>query len=174
MFDAAGVLALLQFGDPASHGKLPLGPLDGDQQLLGLERLDQVVVGAAIDQPHGVVDVAEGGDEDHERRESFRRLDLFEQDDAIHGRHADVADDQLERVSGKGGEGFLAVAGGRHCIAPLAEDVAKKVAHLLLVVDDENAQWLLIGHWATSWRRAGKVMTNRAPPPGRSSTRIFP
>nr|WP_233189362.1 hypothetical protein [Geothermobacter hydrogeniphilus] len=131
--------ALLQLGDPATHGQFPFGALDGDQQLLCFERLDQVIVGAAIDQPDRVVDVAEGGDQDHERGESRDILDPFQQGDAVHRRHADVADDQLKGLFGEAVESLFAVSGCRYGIASFTENISKQFPHLRLVVDNQDA-----------------------------------
>ena len=117
--------------------------------LFDLERLEDVVVGAAL---HGVdrgLDRAEAGHDDGERV-GGGLADRLEQLDAAHARHLEVADDEVVVRASELGERARAVLRGAHDVAFHAEEVREDVADELLVVDDEDARPFLrrrgLGH----------------------------
>ena len=111
--------------------------------LFDLERLEDVVVGAALHRVDRRLDRAEAGHDHGERVRARRCAICVEQLDAAHARHLEVADDEVvvraarARSSARG-----AVLGRADDVALHAEEVREDVADELLVVDDEDARAL--------------------------------
>jgi hypothetical protein len=121
--------------------------------LLELERLEHVVVRAALHRVDRGLDRAEAG---HDHRDRARRLlrDLVEQRDAAHPRHLQVADDEVEGRAARRPPSSSSdrvvdheypvlrgadVPAGDECSRPsMSEEVREHVADDLLVVDDES------------------------------------
>ncbi len=94
---------------PAQGGRLQ-GALHDQQQAVGLERLLQEVIGAALDGADGGLDVAVAGDHDH-RQVGIELLDHVEQLQAVHAAalHPDVQDEQRGLARADAGQGLLGV-----------------------------------------------------------------
>ncbi len=75
--------------------------LHGGQQLLALERLEEIVVGAAAHGVNGHADVVNGGDHD-DGKIGLQAADALEQSDAVYILHHDVGEHQIEGVEFRG------------------------------------------------------------------------
>ena len=135
--------------------------LDDVDDLFDLERLEDVVVGAALHRVDRGLDRAEAGHDDGER--VGRGLaDRLEQLDAAHARHLQIADDEVVVRAIELAERARAVLGGADDVAFHPEEVREDVADELLVVDDQHT-WALFGgmrhfEWASvggSWAAHG-------------------
>src|SRR5829696_2943819 len=111
------------------------GPHAG-QQLLALEGLDQVVVGAGV-QPldPGLDGVAGGQDED---RDVVAIAQPAGHVDAVQSGEAQVEDDHVWREGGGGVQGGLAVAGHPDLVALDAQGALQGLSDLVVVLDDEH------------------------------------
>jgi hypothetical protein len=132
--------------------------LDDVDDLLDLERLEDVVVGAALHRLDRGLDRAEAG---HDHGEDVQALlgDLLEQLQPRQPRHLEVGDDQVVRPQPQLVERLLAVLAGRDLVALELQELGEDLADHLLVVDDEDA------------RAAGREACCRAPGPSRRRTR---
>jgi len=105
--------------------------------LFDLERLQDVVVGTPFHRIDGGLDGAEAcHDHGEDRRVGARNL--FEQLDAAHARHLQVADDQVVAGAGDLLHRGDAIGGSPHHVAFHAEEVGEDVADELLVIDDQD------------------------------------
>src|SRR5581483_9433133 len=135
------------------------------KQLVGAERLGQVVVGSHVKSPDLVLLAATRADHDHRRRStSFQVLENLP---AVDERQPYVEQDDVERrsrfkLSRAGG----AVARGVRLVALAFEDRADRVAQGRIVFDDQNP-----AHWAGVW---GIVNRKIAPGSAPSSTAMVP
>ena len=111
---------------------------DGEPQLVELERLGDVVIRAELHRLHRRLGRSEGGHDEHHRS---RRVLLrgAQNGEAVHLPHAEVGDDQVERVALERLDGGFAAVGQRHGIADLPQHDAEQLSHALLVVDDQHA-----------------------------------
>jgi hypothetical protein len=82
-------------------------PLHGAQQLLALEGLEEIVVGAAAHGVDGHTDVVDGGDHD-DGKIGLESVNALEQGDAVDILHHDVGEHQVEGVEFESFEGFAA------------------------------------------------------------------
>jgi hypothetical protein len=122
-------------------GRQPLlleAALHDADDLLHLEGLEDVVVGAALHRVDRGLDGAEAGHDDGEGvgRDGADRL---EQLDAAHPRHLQVADDEVVVGVAQLSQRRRPVLGGANDVALHAEEVGQDVPDELLVVDDEDA-----------------------------------
>ena len=113
----------------SARGRLRCAPgqrTDAGKQLLGRERLHDVVVRARVER----LDLAGGvrsarDDEDRHRRPSADRLD---HGDAAETRHAEIEQDEVRQVVRSRLDGFLAIARGHDLVAVRGEDDAQRSA----------------------------------------------
>jgi hypothetical protein len=125
--------------DVLGHDPLLLdAALDDVDHLVELERLEHVVVRAALHRVDRGLDRAEAG-HDHGERARRGLADLVEQRDAAHARHLEVADDHVVVALPELGERARAVLGGADVVALHPEEIREHVADHLLVVNDEDA-----------------------------------
>ena len=122
----------------AQAGRLD-GPLDHQQQPVGLERLFEELVGPALDGADRGLDVAVAGDHDH-RQIAVERLDQVEQLQPVHAPalHPDVEDDQGRLAGANGQQGLFGVGRGSHRIAFIGENAGDEFADVRFIVDDQN------------------------------------
>ena len=112
---------------------------DLDLQLVDVERLAEVVVGA---QPHGF----DGGVGRRERRDHDAEHVLIDplggakHLDAAHVGHLDVGDQQIEAAALELLDRRAAVLGQRHVVAFAAQHDGQQLAHRSLVVHDEQSR----------------------------------
>ena len=117
------------------------GALDGGEQLLALEGLEEIVVGAAAHGVDGDADVVDGGDHDHGKI-GLHGVNALEQRDAVDIVHHDVGEHQIEGVHLESFEGFAAAVGLFHGVALALEGGGDHGAHGHFVVDHENPRRL--------------------------------
>ena len=108
------------------------------RDLVDVERLVRVVIGAVLHRLDGVVDARIGGQED-DQRVRVVLLDLLEHREAVGVRQAEIEQHEihafamaLERLGG----GF----GLENAVALLAEPIGQRPANQLFVVDDEDGR----------------------------------
>jgi hypothetical protein len=124
--------------------------LNHANDLVDLERLQDVVVGAALHRVDRRLDRAEAGHDDGERVRSGR-VHLLEQLDAPHPRHLEIADDEVVARVTELVQRRRAVLGRADDVPLHPEEVGEDVANELLVVDDEDRRTLI----DTAHARAG-------------------
>jgi hypothetical protein len=112
------------------------GALGQHQDVVHVERLGQVVVGAPLERLDGGPELAHRGGDDHDGRR-VGRLDARQHVDAGLAGHALVEHDQIDLARFQDVEGLRAVGGFEH-VAGLFEDGAHRGSHAFLVVDDED------------------------------------
>ncbi len=123
-------------------------PTHDADELVALEGFLYKIEGPGLHRRDRVVDAAVGGHEDHGQSGAGlqKRVEQFQ---AVHLRHHEVGDDGGERVFLDHFEGELAVGGDDDGVARPLERGADRVAHHLLVIDDED----FLGHGSTGFRR---------------------
>ncbi len=107
------------------------------EQLLALERLDEVVVGARVQALDARVDgVARG---EHEDRHVVGRAQPAGDLDAVELGQPEVEDHEVGVVGGRLAQRRLAVAGDAHLVAVQAQRALERLGDLVVVLDDEHA-----------------------------------
>ena len=109
------------------------------EQLLALERLDEVVVGAGVEALDARLDgVARGQHEDrHVAVVAQQARDV----DAVELRQAEVEDDEVGRELARVAERRLAVVARARLVALHAQRAQQDLGDLVVVLDDEHAWW---------------------------------
>jgi hypothetical protein len=113
--------------------------LDQDQQPVGVERLLEKVVGALLDRRHGRLDGAVAADDQHRQvgvalPDEVEHLETVE----VGALEPDVQEHEARRARLDLGQRGATVARLADLIALVVEDRRDRVAHLVLVVDDQN------------------------------------
>ena len=116
---------------PAPHQRAHPG-----EQLLALERLDEIVVGAGVESLDTIVEIGPGR-EDQDRdvvvlAQSAKHLD------AVELGQPEVEDHQVRHELGRRNERLVAVARAADLVSLLAQRAAQDVGDLLVVLDDED------------------------------------
>src|SRR3954453_3272675 len=107
------------------------------EQLLALERLDEVVVGARVEPLHARLDrVARG---QHEDRHVVGGAQAARDLDAVELRQAEVEDHEVRVVRGGLVERCLPAAAEAHVVAVQAQRALEHLRDLVVVLDDEHA-----------------------------------
>ena len=123
-----------------------------------VDRLGQIFVGARLEPGDDVLAVGLRGDQDDRReRQIGIGLDLPAGFDAVDLRHHDVEQDQIRMMLPGGGDRLLAIGRFDELVALPPEAGAEDVAIGLIVVDDENARWLV--HRNVRRRASGPILT---------------
>jgi hypothetical protein len=138
--------------------------------LLGRERLLDVVEGSALDGLDGGVERAVRAHQNHLRLGRVG-LDAREQADAVRVGQAQVNEDEVERAGGQKRLGVAHRPGRRHLPALLAEDEFERAPHTRLVVNHENS---VVAHAQLPSAPAGRETRIVVPSPGRLVTAISP
>ena len=107
-------------------------------ELAHRERLGDVVVGAELEAEH-LVDLL-GPRGEHDDRDRAARPDLAAHLEAVHPREHQVEHDQVEVVLAQAVERLLAVEGGHHVVALLAQRIGEQRLDRLLVVHEKDAR----------------------------------
>ena len=136
-------------------------------ELLGLEGLGHVVVGAAVESSD-LVGGGRLGREHHDRQVVAVPAKLAHDLEAVHARQHDVEDDGVVQAALGEGEAGGAVVGGLGLVAVLLEDVADGVGEVALVLNDQNVHggpfpWLSTNNTNRS-ESALKVPETQLPP----------
>ncbi len=108
------------------------------QQLLHVERLGDIVVGAGVHAGHLVAPAVARGEDDH-RHLALGAAPLLEHADAVHLRQADVEDDDVVGLGLAEEVAFLAVEGGIDGIAGIGERRDQLAIEIAIILDDQNA-----------------------------------
>ena len=109
---------------------------DPRQQLLALERLDQVVVGAAVEPADPVLGL--GSRRQHQDRHVAVGAQPPADLDPVHARQPEVEHDQVRNEARGGVERLDPVAGSPHLVALVAQRAPQDVGDLLVVLDDQH------------------------------------
>ncbi len=159
---------------------LTLGRLShGEHHFLRAEGLLHVVVGALLHRRDRRVGVAVSAHRDHERVPTSGRVALDELE-AVHLRHAQIAEHEIDIFVGELAEGFFALASSADSVSFRAENPGNRLAESRLVIDDENLhEW---GEEVPAGRSSetadssgtGKYIMNAAPPSRAWRTQIVP
>ena len=112
------------------------------EQLLALEGLDEVVVGAGVEALDARLDRVAGGE--HEDRDVVGRAQAPGHLHAVELGQPEVEDDEVGVEGGRLVERRLAVAGDAHLVALQAQRALEHLGDLLVVLDDEHA-WVAAG-----------------------------
>ena len=121
---------LLFGGGAAQHG------LDAGRDLLGVKRLDDVVIRAQLKTQHLVVGLALSGQ--HDDGGVVLGAELAADLPAVHDRHHNVQQDQVGMQFVKVGQGCFAVMGHRDRVALLDQVKTQQFADIFIVINDQN------------------------------------
>ena len=114
-----------------------VGLLQREQDLVGLEGLREVVVGAPAHGLDGEILGAVGGHQ-HDRDAGEMPRDLRHQLEAVDPRHAQVAQDHVDGVLFDAGEGGFTAIRCHHRVALSEKDQLEALSQRLVVVDDQD------------------------------------
>ena len=107
-------------------------------QALELERLDQKIARAGPDRPHRVGDLGAAAHDDHRRGRTFAACGLQDLE-AVHLRHAQVGEDDVEVLALEAGQAARAVRGD-HLERGRSQEAGQPAAQGLFVVT-QGAAW---------------------------------
>ena len=142
--------------EPAG-GERPLGE---QQHLVEIERLGQVIVGAALHRLDGGLHRPVRGHDDHVR--VGRQLaQLGQHGEAVGARHADVEKHEVERRLREHAQRLVAVAHGGDLVAGLTQPFFEHPAQAILVVGDQDP----CGIWILGHRAIGRKHVTVVPCP---------
>ena len=151
----------------------------GEHDLFGPERLLHVVVGAFLHRCDGRVGIAVRAHGDDERVTATARV-AFDEFEAVHLRHAEIAEHEIDVVRRELAERLFAFARGVHRVPFCAQNPRNRLTKSRLVVNDENLHGRIA---ATPAGRSsepadssgtGKYIMNAAPPSRAGRTQIVP
>ena len=156
---------------------------DRHQELVGIAGLDEIVVRAELHRLHRGLGAPVAGEHDRRWRDQPPltaargvRLQAAQQLHAVHHRHVEIGDDDLESRRGELVERLLSVAGDRDRVAAPGEDLGEGARHVRLVLDEQDARSVAChpaAASAVSWP-VGSSMVNVVPTFGVLATRISP
>ena len=128
-------LEVLDFLGQALHQKRPLGE---QEQFVHVEGLGEVIVGAPLHRLDGGLHGAVGRHDDH-LGVGPRLSDFPEEGEAVHARHPNVEEDQVEGLAAGLLEGGLPVLHRDDAIAGLLQALFQDPAQAVFVVGDQDA-----------------------------------
>ena len=121
---------------------LPLAGVPHERpQLVVIEILGDVVVGAVLHRLHGRLDLVDGGDHD-DFDEAVVLLDDPQDLEAADAGQPDVEQHQVDVLAVQDGQRGFAARDAQHAVLAL-EDRGQRVPHPLVVVDDEDGLGLV-------------------------------
>ena len=136
-----------------------------DLQLVDVEGLDEVVLGAELERRHRRLRRAEGG-HDHDHRLRRGRLHVAQDLDAVAVGQLDVGDHHVDRAAVEDGGGLRAALREQDREALLAQHDAEHLAHGGFVVDDQDRFFTRgSGMWARILLAAGRAFNPPRPTP---------
>ena len=112
---------------------------DARQQLLHVEGLGDVVVGAGVHAGHLVAPAVAGGEDDH-RHLALGAAPLLEHADAVHLRQAGIEDDDVVGLGLAEEVAFLAVEGRIDGVARVRQGRTQLAIEIAIILDDQDAQ----------------------------------
>jgi hypothetical protein len=143
--EAVGLLDLaLEAGDLAAQAALAQRLAGDQQELLDLEGLGDVVVGAQLDGADRGLDGAERRDHHHVRRLGERH-DVADEVEAVEVGHPQVGDDQVDRLGAHHLEADLAARRRPDHVAGVGELLGEEVAHRVVVLDHQDGRARPVG-----------------------------
>ena len=110
---------------------------DSRQQLRKRKGFDEVVVGAAVESVHPIVDGVLGGQDQDGRRESLL-AERGENLEAVAARQHEIEDHKIERLVVHEEKSFLARARDTNLVVLGFEPITKGFRDLLFVLDDQD------------------------------------
>ena len=130
---------LLELAHLALESRVLQRPVGDQQQPVGLERLLDEVVGAALDRGDRGFDIAVTGNH-HDRQFGMLLLEAVEQLQAVEpaALQPDVEEDQIGPARDDGAERLVAVARGAGAVALVLQDARDQIADIRFVVDDQD------------------------------------
>ena len=112
---------------------------DPEQQLTGIARLGDIVHPAGGEASRLVLELVQGGEEDHRDRSGSRiGLEPFAHLEAVQTRHADVEQDQVRPQRGGQAQASGAVGGADDVQPPIPEDLGGQAQIVGFIVDDQQ------------------------------------
>ena len=114
---------------------------DARQQLLHVEGLGDVVVGAGVHAGHLVAPAVARGEDDH-RHLALGAAPLLEHADAVHLRQADIEDDDVVGLGLAEEVALLAVEGGVDGVAGVGQRRDQLAIEIAVILDDQDAHGL--------------------------------
>ncbi len=121
------------------------GPFQCDGQRLTVQRLGNKIRSVQLKGPDGQVHLPESRGHDHFGF-GMGLLDLFQDGDAVHARHAHVRDDDLRRGFIAKGQAALAVFRRVNGIAGVFEGDPRHTPNTFLVINQNNAPTVVCRH----------------------------
>ncbi len=134
------------------------GALDGDAQVVRLVGFFQIVVGAAPHRLHGALDAAVGRDDD-DGGGRFALLHLLDQGEAVHPRHDQVGEDQVDRLLLQHLQRLQSVDRGMDGVADFAKLLFQEETEDRLIVDGKDFGGVRHGIWL---RKSGFTVLSAA------------
>ena len=113
-------------------------PAEDQQDLVGLERLDQVVLGSEAGRLDGGPDRAVCRHHD-DANFGMLGLQLADDGDAVHARQPLVGQGEIDVLSLQEVEGLLAAPGGQDVEAPELEGAAQGPQEDVVILDDQHS-----------------------------------
>jgi hypothetical protein len=161
VLEAEAVAELLVQHPVLAHEVAALhGAAQDEEQLVLLQRLREVVESALAHRVHRAVDGAVRGHEDDAGPRGLLG-ELGQELDAVHVRHLEVGEDDVEGLARRRLQGLAAVGGGGRLVALRLQDHLEDVALAPFVVYDENLPFTIGG---SRRRECRGVTTTNAPP----------
>ena len=136
---ACGRRELLEFLDLALEARVLQRAVRDQDQPVGLERLFDEVIGAALDRRDRGFDVAVAGDH-HHRQIGIVLLDLLQQLQAVElgALQPDVEEHQMRPAIGNLRQRRIAVARGPGAEALVVQNARNEIANIGFVIDNQN------------------------------------
>ena len=140
--------------------------LEADDQLLGVERLDDVVLCTLLEGGDGVVDLPVGADHDDRHPEALA-ADPGDERQAVHARHLQVYEAGVVVVLAEHPLGGEPVLGAVAVDAVQAEVAVHQFTDIGFIVDDQNFHGVSFAPFFTGWMLRLSVTSATVPPPSR-------
>ena len=130
---------LLEFFHLALEPRVLQGPFGDQQQPVGLERLLDKVISAALDGGDGGFDVAVSGNH-HDRQFGMLELERIEELQAVEtaALQPNIEEHEIRTPRRHGGERVVAVVRGARRVALILQDARDQLADVHFVIDDED------------------------------------
>ena len=120
-------------GQPQALGRL----VHHGAKLTHVERLGEVIGSALLDRLHGRLDIAVAGD-DHDLGAGIGLLGLAKNGQAVHVRHAQIGEDDVEIVLVDPGRPRLAAGDDGALVADALQALGHRLGVRLFIIDDEH------------------------------------
>src|SRR5215469_16601072 len=110
-----------------------------EQQAIGLERLFNEIIGAALDRRHRSFDIAVARNH-HDRQFRMLLLEAVEQLQTVKpaALEPNIEENEIGSARDHSGERLVAVAGGAGAMALVLQNARDQLAYIRLIVDDQD------------------------------------